>query len=66
MPNLISLLKNRSIENLDLPSDLEKKLRVENIQTLWDLFSFLQKRKANPEVWMPNCPVTMSGLLITF
>ena len=49
MSSLIGLLKGRSINALELPDNLQKKVNDGNIQTLWDLFSFLQKVKAYPE-----------------
>lgn len=50
MPNLISLLRSRSINELDLPGSLKDKVKAEKVQTLWDLFTLLQKKKANPEI----------------
>lgn len=50
MPNLISLLRSRSINELDLNGSLENKVKAEKVQTLWDLFSLLQKKRANPEI----------------
>lgn len=49
MSNLISLLKGRPINALELSDSLRKMLEGQNIQTLWDLFSYLQKVKAHPD-----------------